>query len=191
MILEGGALIWAWTVAWRTFVKRFTHWRKLVIQTVRNTHVPARDAQDVQQDVYVKVLRYWSDAHEIKSPPGYLLRIATNESRNYHVAARNRMPHEPGWLDTLTTEDERDPAAAMADAERRKLVCDAIRTLTARQQQMLTLHVFEHMTYDQIAQHLGLSSRTVLRELVRSYGRLRILLAPLFLECIGREGPER
>lgn len=65
----------------------------------------------------MKVLRYWSDAHEIKSPPGYLLRIATNESRNYHVAARNRMPHEPGWLDTLTTEDERDPAAAMADAE--------------------------------------------------------------------------
>jgi len=127
-------------------------------------------------------MRYWREDAEIENPRGYLLTIALNESRNYRSSARHRMPHEPEWLDELIADATAEPANIMLDDEKRRAVWAAVKTLRPRQQQILTLHIVEQMTNGQIAVRLGLSPRTVLRDLVRAYAKLRILLV--------REDPE-
>ena len=63
----------------------------------------------------------------------------------------------------------------------------AVEALPPRQRKVLLLHVHEGLTYKQIAEHLSLTYRVVLRDLTRAYSQLRLRLTLEDLHEIDRD----
>ncbi len=91
------------------------------------------------------------------------------------MRARNRMPHDPTWLEELPDEDEPESLAAREDE--RRFVGQALQGLPPRQREILRLHYGEGLSHAQIAEQLGVTERIVKRDIIKAYATLRLDLA--------------
>jgi len=155
--------------------KRLTEWFRVWRAPLRKFligygAVPAADVNDVAQEVFLRLLRY-DRAEYVEHPQPYLFKMAANVANEWAIRSRCRQPHESKWLTGLLAEDspEQDVARAEAQAE----IARALSTLTARQRAVLKMQFGEGAGRAQIAQRLGSTERTVRRELMKSYEKLR------------------
>jgi len=147
-------------------VKRFFLWR-----------VPRRDdAEDLAQEVFCRMQRV--DPSTIRDPQAYLFKVANNLLSEYRTQERR----ERG------TQDVDDPAVqdeladlpgfgAEVDLERRKKVLvELVRRLPPKCQAVIVMHYFHDMTYEEIAERLGISTHMVKKYVTRAltYFRLRM-----------------
>lgn len=76
-----------------------------------------------------------------------------------------------------------DPLSFLLAAERQQMVRTAMGRLLPKERELLLLKYSEGWSYDEIAEHLGLSPGQVSTQLYRARGKLRgILLQPQFCE---------
>lgn len=159
-----------WFRQWRGPLRRFLSAR---------SGLRAADIDDVAQEVFLRLMRY-ERAELVEHPQAYLFRVATNVAAEWAVRARYSRPHEPKWLAALRAHDQPDENAerkeALAEIER------ALNTLTPRQREILALHYSEGMGRAEIAERLATTPRSVKRDLINSYGKLR---AQLSTELLG------
>lgn len=87
-----------------------------------------------------------------------------------------RYPHDDCELEELLSEGNDHPEIALAQTQRMQRVQAAIARLPARRREVLLSRMEDDMTCNQIAEHLGLSRRIVLRDLNRAYDVLRTRL---------------
>lgn len=128
------------------------------------------ELDDLAQEVFIRLLRFDSKGL-VDNPAGYLFKIASNVVNDWDQLVRNRDPHDPEWLDELTIE-----SPLIEDLEQSELneyVSQLLAELPPRNREMLMLHVYEGLTYNQIAERTGTTYRTVMRRLVQSYSYLR------------------
>ena len=163
----------------RTHAKneRLTDW----FQLFRRWRSPLRklwlltesDLDDVAQEVFLRLLRY-DNADLIEHPQAYLLRMAANVLGEWTMRSRHRHPHDARWLEDLQAET--DPECEAERESARGHLRKALATLPPRQQEALRLHFGEGLGRAEIAERLGTSERSVKRDLINAYARLRTVL---------------
>jgi RNA polymerase sigma-70 factor (ECF subfamily) len=160
------------------FAEWFKEWRKPVRHWLsRRASVPAAELDDLAQEVFLRLLRY-SEKTAVENPLGYLLRIAGNVASEWRERARVAKPHQQSWLDDLLIEPDAEPENSACQEGTNECVQAAVDRLPKRQRDVLLLRVNEGLTYKQIAERLGLTQRSVLRDLTRAYSQLRLRLDP-------------
>jgi len=131
------------------------------------------DLDDVVQEVFLRLLRY-DNVALIENPQAYLFQMAANVVWEWTMRSRHRHPHDARWLDDLQAESDPEHEVAQEGAHRQ--LRQAFVGLSPRQREVLRLHFGEGLTRGQIAERLKTSERSVKRDLINAYGRLRILL---------------
>jgi RNA polymerase sigma-70 factor (ECF subfamily) len=143
-----------------------------------------RQAEDIAQEVFLKA--YENFAHLQSSPTagGWLKTVSRNLSLNHIFRYRKR------WrlFSELRREDSddepevefalQDDVLAGVDAGMRHgLIEDALQRLPERQRLPLVLYHFEELSYDEIAEQLGVSLAKVKTDIFRARAALAKVLA--------------
>ena len=133
----------------------------LALSLLRDAH----EAQDVAQDVYVKV---WESAPAYRpqgSPMAWLLTVARN-------LARSRL-RQSGRQVALDEEAWNAIPAAAPDVEDRAVLQEALARLGAEEREIVLLHAVTGLKHREIAQLLELPLSTVLSKYHRGLKKLR------------------
>jgi RNA polymerase sigma factor (sigma-70 family) len=102
----------AWVDEWHADLIKFLE---------RRTATPA-DAQDLAQEVYLRLLRV-ERTDLVRQPRSYLLRIAANVLDDWRLKAQQARPHGSAALETLESPD--DPEyTVMADKRAQRLTAE-------------------------------------------------------------------
>lgn len=134
------------------------------------------DAQDVSQEVYLRLLRVPED-RVIDHPGAYLFRVAANVVNDWRAGQKMFETRAPEDLDQVP--DPRSSDHEYDDSKRRALIKKAIAALPAHCRAALLLSVHHGMTYREIASHMAVSERMVKRYIVKAFARLREELSAL------------
>ena len=134
----------------------------------------ADDANDVAQDVFLKVAERVDEFDSQYKFFSWIYRIAVNESLN----RLRRNGHEEPLDDEveLPGADSANPESQASDAERSRWIQHALMTLSSNDRTVLTLRHFSDCSYQEIAQILDLDEKTVKSRLFEARQRMRELL---------------
>jgi RNA polymerase sigma-70 factor (ECF subfamily) len=139
------------------------------------------DAEDVVQDVFVKVFAA-GRGDEVASIRAYLYRAVANACTDLHRSrTRTARRFEPAELDRLENDDAGPPESAQAVEEAARIEA-LLGRLPAEQAQAIRLRVFDGLRLDEIAEVLDCPTNTVSSRLRYGFQKLR--------EAVGREGAD-
>lgn len=132
------------------------------------------DAEDVLQNVFLKLARRTENVDLAPNPVGYLMRATVNASLDIVRSRNNSRSVQLGDVDTESIESPGlNPEAQQVDRETRRLVREAVAKLGSRSAEILVLRYFEGYDNHEIAQMLGMSQLVVAVYLHRARTRLR------------------
>ncbi|HET7209570.1 MAG TPA: sigma-70 family RNA polymerase sigma factor, partial [Terriglobales bacterium] len=142
-------------------------------------------AEDLAQEVFLRVYRSRASYEPSAKFTTWLYRIATNLAVNYLRDSRHERPENVVSLDepdeeTGTTMDVADKSAtveqAMVARERLNAIRQKVQELPERQRTAVIMHKYQQMDYRQIAEVLKLSESATKSLLFRAYESLRVQL---------------
>jgi RNA polymerase sigma factor (sigma-70 family) len=152
----------------------YRRWRKPIRKWLSHRSTISRaDLDDISHEVFLRLLRY-GNSEMINCPQGYLFQIANNVANEWIKRSCRRQPHKDEWLDDLTEDDARQPEFTAERESEDRAVGAAVNELPNRAGVILLMHVNDGKTYKQIAAELGVTYRTVLRDLTNAYSQLRV-----------------
>jgi len=150
-------------------------WHGDLVKFLARRMASPADAQDLAQEVYLRLLRV-EQLSLIRKPRSYLLRIAANLLHEWRLKARQSRPHSAEGLELLTA-DEDPEADAMRESRARCLRAQLDR-LSPAMRAALVLQIRDGFTYDEIAARMNATPRMVKRYLLEGYARLRASVPP-------------
>lgn len=149
-----------WARSWNAGLTRYLRRR-----------LPGRiDPEDLAQEVYVRLLRV-EQLEQIKEPQAYLYRVASNVAAEWRMRAVNARPHSDAELDHLVAAST--PDSLLDDAQFAAQLDTALQTMTPMVRAVVYLKLREDMSHEEIAAHLGITTRMVRRYLTTGYAHLR------------------
>lgn len=161
------------TVALTELVQRFSK----PLRRYLNQHgARAYDIDDIAQEVWLRLNRY-ANPETIENPLAYINMTAINVMRERSQRSNVSKPHLP--IEDVLLElplDVNAPERELLREQRTAHVKNALWVLTPRQRNVLMLHE-QDLSYRQIAAQLGISERSVLRDLTRARAKLRRVLS--------------
>ncbi|HEV7306075.1 RNA polymerase sigma factor [Ensifer sp.] len=133
----------------------------------------AETASDAVQDAFLRLLA--AKLAGIRDLRSYLRRSVSNAAVD--IVRAERRAGETIGVDELEQEKLRDPAP-LADAtlvmrEQIEALSRAIEMLPPRSREVLFLHKFEGLSYQETAERLGIAKNTVMVHMVKALGLLR------------------
>ncbi|WP_240432151.1 RNA polymerase sigma-70 factor [Pedobacter chitinilyticus] len=145
------------------------YFKRLLIESdkyVKDIYV----AEEVVQDVFLKIWERSDDLTQIQSIKSYLYRSVINASINYVNRQRNLEQHHQKIVDEFT-EDQAD----QLDEENELIVLlfDEIEKLPPKCKEIFKMNRFERLKYREIALKLELSERTVENHIANALKLLR------------------
>lgn len=153
------------------------YWTSLVVSAERM--LLRRDAaKDIVQEAFVQVWRNRSSWRPTGSVKGYLWRITRNLALNEQRRQRTRK----GWAERNAGEDPTSgslpgPAELFEAEALRAEVEEAVRSLPARRREVFVLARFEGLSYEEIAEAMGISPQTVANQMSAALAALREALS--------------
>jgi len=135
----------------------------------------AGEAEDVTQEVFLKLHRALEDGTQALAWEPWLTTVALNACRDRRRSAWWRRVWQPGVeLDESKLPGlRRDAEEELLGREEGRRIWVAYRALSPRQQEVFALRHLEGWSTDEVAQALGMSSGSVKRHLHRAIGHLR------------------
>lgn len=140
-----------------------------VVHGIVLARVGADDAEDVTQEVFMKIHRKLADLREPEALPGWICSVARNHAID-HGRARQRRP------DTLRLVEAQHPAAPESGQLLAEQLLAVIQTLPDAFRETLVLRLVEGLTGPEIASRCGMSHGSVRVNLSRGMALLRPLL---------------
>ena len=147
----------------------------------------AQDAEDLSQDVFVKAYRNLARFREEARFTTWVYGIMLNTVRSFWRKRARRVTHS---LDNVSTEGERgmdgpaDPDEGPAETSERReqvaLVRAAIAELDSELREIVVMRDIQGLTYDELAETLGVPAGTVKSRLHRARHALKLKLEPLY-----------
>lgn len=138
------------------------------------------DARDVLQEVFVRVAKHSGDLSQIREPRGFLLWLAHNQivdvSRRREARSRRDEAFQADVLNVFATTNDPDETAF------RLQLAAALGELPADQRAVVHLKLWEGLTFEQIAETLGIPANTAASRYRYGLDKLRTRLRPLYEE---------
>jgi RNA polymerase sigma factor (sigma-70 family) len=132
-------------------------------------------ADDLAQDTFTRILSARSNVAEIKEPRAFLTTIAKRLLANYY----QRQSLELAYMQALDVM----PAPETISPEQRLLILQTLHEidemldgLSEKARRAFLLSQLEGLTYDQIAQQLDISTRTVKRYMAQAFEQCLLLM---------------
>ncbi len=159
--------------AFTTFMRSY---QDMVYTTaIRLLGNPAQ-AEDISQEVFLKAYEHFDDLRDGQGAGGWLKTVTTNLSINHLQRYRKRWSF---FSELLSRDEEGDappvdfPApetffSELEAADRREWVQQALAKLPDKQRVPLVLYHFEELSYEEIAQRLGVSLPKVKTDIMRA-----------------------
>ena len=153
-----------------------------VMLRVKAGDEPASAAEDLAQEVFLRVYRSRGSYEASAKFTTWLYRIATNLAVNHARDTRHERPENMASLDeadeeTGTTMDVADTSPNVEEKlvkqERLKAIRQKVENLPERQRQAVLMHKYQQMDYKQIGEVLNLSESATKSLLFRAYETLR------------------
>jgi RNA polymerase sigma factor (sigma-70 family) len=142
----------------------FLRFQRSLLKYLRGLLVRREDAEDVAQETYERLVRAGLLEQSEIHVRAFMFRAATNLAYDRFRQRRSRGPHGDAELAELP--DEAPPAERIVAMEQAvALVERALLALPARCRQVFLLRTSHEWSYEEIAQRLGVSKRTVEREM--------------------------
>ena len=139
-------------------------------------------AEDLIQDLYVR-LSGLTPEEAIDNPSAYLFRLANNMMLDRLRSDQRSGARDASWRQTQSAEfagqdvmDEPSPEQATVARERLRRTTEAIQSLPPKTRRAFEMHRLEGLSQEQTAQALGVSRKTVEKQVSSA---LRHLLAKL------------
>jgi RNA polymerase sigma-70 factor (ECF subfamily) len=131
------------------------------------------DAEDVVQDAYLRAFSYFAS---FRGGDGraWLLTIVRN---TYYSRRKQNRVHEP--MDSFDEQlrgvrsDDANPETLLVDQQRKCILRGALDDLPARYREVLLLREMENLSYQEIANKVGVPKGTVMSRLSRARKRLQ------------------
>ena len=117
-------------------------------------------AEDMVQSSFLKIWEKRVTLHRVERFDHYLFRIARNEMTDHFRKNITREKHQQRMRE-LFEEEAGNPEELLISKQNRKRIADVIRDLTPQQQTAYRLSRDEGLSYQQIAEEMGLSVNTV------------------------------
>lgn len=167
-------------IDWSAELERHGRW----LRTVALARVgDAAAADDVMQEVSITALQ---KGHQLRDPSrvaGWLYRLAVVAALQYRRRQGRRRKLLVRYADRQPSVDGAaatpDPLNWLLADERKTLVRQALETLNARDAEIMLLKYSEDWSYQQLAEHLGLSVSAVEARLHRARQKMRQTLCRL------------
>jgi len=157
-------------------------------------------AEDLAQDVFLRVYRARADYVPSAKFTTWLFRIATNlalnsvrdhryEKLNVSIDAPVTTDAEDGDERAMDVPEKRPNIEQhLVEDTRRKLIRHAIEKLPEKQRAAVLLHKYQELDYAEIAKILACSESALKSLLFRAYETLRVELAPLVAQQLRNQG---
>jgi RNA polymerase sigma-70 factor, ECF subfamily len=138
------------------------------------------DARDVLQDLFFKLGRHPQLLHDVKEPRAFLIRLAHNQAIDL---MRRRATRQKNY-DRFAAESDVlfAPSDNSDDATFRQKLTAALAELPAEQRAVVHLKLWEDMTFEAIAETLGIPPNTAASRYRYGIDKLRERLRPLYDE---------
>jgi len=143
----------------------------------------AAAAEDLVQDLYVRLATI-ELADAVENPSAFLYRAAINLMLDRSRGQRRSDRREQAWQDSrhvtvgaVTTTDEPTPEAQVSARQRLRLLVEAVETLPPKTRRAFELHKFEGLSQVETAARLGVTRKTVEKQLAAALKQLAIKLA--------------
>jgi RNA polymerase sigma-70 factor (ECF subfamily) len=140
-------------------------------------------AEDIAQQVFLKAYENFAQLRASPAVGGWLKTVARNLALNHATRYRRRWR----FFSEMRTDDEDDADLDVPQIEgdvedldtdsRRAIVAQALQQLPDHRRLPLVLYHFEEMSYEEIAQQLGISLAKVKIDILRARGALAKILA--------------
>ena len=142
------------------------------------------DAEDATMEIVMKLREKLPQYDSVRPFKGWLYKVAANHCWDVLRRRSSRQDMETGmdpeFVDSLPLEStDPDQLEQLIEAQTSTRVRAALATLPARAQMALVLRYFAEMSYDEIAESLGLSRTAVGVAILRARHQLRDALAGL------------
>jgi RNA polymerase sigma-70 factor (ECF subfamily) len=134
--------------------------------------LPPAQAQEVTQEVFLRLYVQLKNGESIDNIRGWIFRVAHNFGLN--TRARERA-HDPLGPELQPEGREPDPEQQFLETDRDRRIKEALSELSPQQRQVLHLRA-EGLRYREIAEALGIGTSTVNEFLRRAIVRLRKVL---------------
>lgn len=137
----------------------------------------AADAEDVAQDVLIRVHGALGSFRGEAAFGSWIYRIAFNQALNVKARVRYRAPHVSDEALAAVASPDRGPEAQAEDARRRQAVLASVADLPEVYQSALRLHYWLGASVSEIAEMLDAPENTVKSYLHRARRLLQAMLA--------------
>ena len=172
--------------AFQLMVRRF---RKKIFSIAFGITLDAEESQDIMQEVFLQVYRTIGNFRGDASLATWLHRITVNRSLNW----KRRWARRFKWLHVSIDSADGQPAAEpesdqpspeirVANAQTRRQIDNALKMLPDQARTVFVLREIEGLSYEEIADAIGIKLGTVRSRLFHARKRLKEILQPLMEE---------
>ncbi len=142
----------------------FVRFQRSLLRYLRDLLVRREDAEDVAQETYVRLVRTGSLEQSELHIRAFMFKAATNLAYDRFRQRRSRGQHDDGELAVLPDETPA-PERIVALEQALAIVERTLLALPPRCRQVFLLRTAHDWSYEAIAERLGVSKRTVEREM--------------------------
>jgi RNA polymerase sigma-70 factor (ECF subfamily) len=131
---------------------------RLVLATALRLTGNMADAQDISQEVFLRLYKNLSKVQAANALPAWLYRVTVNAC---HDLRRRRPASEPESCASDLVAGGMDPQTSLTQAERRRVLEMSLRILPEKERAALVLRDLEGLSTEEVARALGSSEATV------------------------------
>ena len=151
------------------FEEIMRQYERMVLVTALRLVGSLADAQDVSQEVFLKLYRNLGKVESSEAFPGWLYRVTVNACHDWRRRRRVSIPmEEAGEMPS----GEADPQQQTTAGERRRVLELSLRLLSEKEREALVLRDLEGLSTEEVARVLGSTEATVRSQI--SKGRVKM-----------------
>lgn len=144
--------------------------------------ITKEDNEDLEQDVYIKVLQKKENYEEKGKIFGWIGRIAQNTSKDYLKSSAKKIQNNSTTDDnviSLIKDNADNPESALLRKERQKQIVKAINSLKPKLKEVIMMYEIDGLNYEYIAKILNCPIGTVKSRLFTAKQQLAEILEDL------------
>lgn len=159
------------------FERLMRQYERLVLVTALRLAGNLPDAQDVSQDVFLKLYRNLGKLTSEEAVASWLYRVTVNAC---HDLRRRRRPEDPMEHSVPLLSGDADPHEALAESERSRVLELSLRMLPEKERAALVLRDLEGLSTEEVARVLGSSEATVRSQVCKARVKIKGFVARYF-----------